>query len=73
MNKAAFSPIVMVGADPELWVVDKENTVVSAIPYFPEYKGGGEPVAGGLGFVIHDNVAAEFSMKPATGELTPML
>lgn len=68
MNKAAFSPIVMVGADPELWVVDKENTVVSAIPYFPEYKGGGEPVAGGLGFVIHDNVAAEFSMKPAENE-----
>ncbi len=68
MKRASFAPIVMVGADPEMWVVNKENEVVSAIPIFPEYKGGGEIIAGGLGTVIHDNVAAEFSMKPAESE-----
>jgi hypothetical protein len=59
------SSVVLVGADPELFVFNKERgAFTSAIPYFKKGKEKGEPVPNVDGAsVLHDNVALEFNCK----------
>ncbi len=57
----------VVGADPELMLVDSSGVLVSAIGIVPGTKEEPHPVS--CGAVQHDNVNAEFNVEPSgTGE-----
>ena len=59
-------PVVILGADPELFIFDqKKERLSSAIAFFPKGKNSGEFVTQEAGArVLHDNVAVEFNCRP---------
>lgn len=59
----AFSPSFKFGADPELFVFDKDDKPVGAYPFIPGTKADPYPVS--CGAVQVDGMAAEFNINPA--------
>lgn len=66
MSAKVKEPVIILGADPELFVYDtKKEKLSTAIAFFPGGKRKGERLAQIPGAsVLHDNVAVEFNCRP---------